>query len=216
MAALFPRWTNTATRAVLFAIACTLIAAPIALMAWVRTPNETGRYAPVLQPVPFDHRLHVADMHIDCRYCHSAAERSPTAGLPSSATCVPCHNSVWLSSREFAPVRASLAAGRPLQWNRVDKLPDFVYFNHSIHLNKGVGCETCHGRVDRMATVVQAAPMTMQWCVGCHTNPAAHLRPPEQVTTMGWTHRTPQRELGAALMAEYHVRKLTNCTTCHR
>ncbi len=216
MAALFPRWTNTATRAVLVAIACAAIGVPIALMAGVRTPNATGRYAPVAQPVPFNHQLHAAGMQIDCRYCHAAPERSPTAGLPPSATCVSCHTKLWMSSRELAPVRASLATGRPVAWNRVVKLPDFVYFNHSIHVNKGVGCETCHGRVDRMAMVVQATPMTMQWCVSCHVNPATHLRPVEQVATMGWTPRMPQRELGRALMAEYHVRRLTSCTTCHR
>jgi Cytochrome c7 and related cytochrome c len=216
MAALFPPWANAAARATLLALACGVIGVPVALMAWVRTPNATGRYAPVSQPVPFDHQLHVTDFRIDCRYCHAAVERSAAAGLPPSTTCVACHNTVWMSSAELAPVRASLATGRPIRWNRVNRLPDFVYFNHAVHIRKGVGCETCHGRVDRMASAMQAAPMTMQWCVSCHVDPAAHLRPVAQVTTMGWTPPLPQRDMGAALQAEYRVRSLTNCTTCHR
>jgi hypothetical protein len=164
--------------------AAAVVGVPVALMAWVRTPNAERRYQPVAQPVAFDHRVHVAGEHIDCRYCHFSVERSATAGIPPSTTCVPCHSQTWMSSAALAPVRVSVETGKPLHWNRVNPLPGFVYFNHAIHVVKGVGCETCHGRVNQMASVYQATPMTMAWCVSCHR--------------------------------DYHVRRLTNCTTCHR
>jgi hypothetical protein len=214
--ALFPPRTNAVVRAILLAGACAAVGVPVALMAWVRTPNATGQFAPVSQPVAFDHRLHAGDLRIDCRYCHSAVERSAAAGIPPSTACMACHNAAWRDSKELAPVRQSIAAGRLLQWNRVDRLPDFVYFNHSIHVNKGVGCETCHGRVDRMSQLVQVAPMTMGWCVDCHRSPESHLRPVAAMTTMGWKPDEKQPAAGGALQAAYHVRELTNCTTCHR
>lgn len=216
MAAHFPPWANAAARATLVACAAVGGGVPLALMAWVRTPNVTRRYAPVSQPVPFDHRLHVTGFGIDCRYCHSAVERSPTAGIPAASACVPCHSQLWMSSPPLAPVRQSLASGRPIEWNRVHTLPDFVYFDHSAHVTKGVGCETCHGRVDQMARVYQAAPLTMQWCVSCHRDPRPHLRPDSAITTMGWRAPEGQPALGRRLGAAYHVRALTNCSTCHR
>jgi len=216
MPAPFPRWTNTLARATLIAVACALAGVPTALMAWVRTPNATRRYEPVTQPIAFDHRIHVTGQHIDCLYCHYSAERSASAGIPPTSECVPCHSTAWMSSDVFRPVRESIASGHALQWKRVDALPGFVYFNHAIHVNKGVGCESCHGRVDRMGQVYQSAPLTMQWCVNCHRHPAAALRPLSAITTMGFAPPVPQRELGAQLVEKYHVRSLTNCTTCHR
>lgn len=216
MAALFPRWTNIAARATLIAMAGIIGGVPLALMAWVRTPNASGQFAPVPQPVPFNHILHVKGFGIDCRYCHSAVERSATAGMPPTTTCVPCHSDTWMRSRELAPVRLSLTTGQPLQWNRVHKLPDFVYFNHAIHVAKGVGCETCHGRVDQMPRVYQAAPLTMGWCVDCHRDPTPYLRPRSAITTMGWRPPIAQVALGRQLATEYHVQRLTNCSTCHR
>jgi hypothetical protein len=216
VAALFPPWTNIAARATLVACAALGGGIPLALMAWVRTPNATRQFAPVPQPVPFDHRLHVTGFRIDCRYCHASVERSVTAGIPPTATCVPCHSDTWMRSEELAPVRQSLATNRALQWNRVHILPDFVYFDHAVHVTKGVGCESCHGRVDQMAQVYQAKPLTMAWCVSCHRDPAAQLRPLSAITTMGWRPPVPQRALGNRLTAAYHVRSLTDCTTCHR
>jgi len=216
MAALFPRWANTAARATLVAAAFTLVGVPVGLMAWVREPNATRQYQPVSQPIAFDHRVHVTGLRIDCRYCHFSVERSATAGIPPSTTCVPCHSETLLSSRTLSPVRASITSGRAIQWRRVNALPDFVYFNHSIHVSKGIGCESCHGRVDRMARVYQAAPLAMGWCVSCHRDPAEHLRPAAAITAMGWTPPVPQRQLGEQLMRQNHVRRLTNCTTCHR
>jgi hypothetical protein len=216
VAALFQRRTNIAARATLIAAAGIAGGVPLALMAWVRTPNASGQFAPVPQPVPFDHLLHVKGFGIDCRYCHTVVERSATAGIPPTTTCVPCHSATWMRSRELAPVRLSLTTGEPLQWNRVHKLPDFVYFNHAIHVAKGVGCETCHGRVDQMGRVYQAAPLTMGWCVDCHRDPIPYLRPRSEITTMGWRPPIAQVALGRQLATEYHVQRLTNCSTCHR
>ncbi|HEX4683050.1 MAG TPA: cytochrome c3 family protein [Gemmatimonadaceae bacterium] len=216
MAALFPPWANVVARATLIAAAAAVVGVPVGLMAWVRTPNATRRYQPVSQPVAFDHRVHVAGEHIDCRYCHFSVERSSSAGLPPTTTCVPCHSQTWLNSSTLAPVRQSIETNTPLRWNRVTTLPGFVYFNHAIHVNKGVGCETCHGRVDRMGVVYQDAPMTMSWCVSCHLDPAAHVRPRSTVTTMGYVAAEPQRVLGARLVQEYRLGHLTNCSTCHR
>jgi hypothetical protein len=138
MAALFPPWANTVVRATLVAAGCTLVGVPVALMAWVRTPNATRRYQPVAQPIAFDHRIHVTGQRIDCRYCHFSVERAASAGIPPSTACVACHSDTWMSSKELALVRASVATGQPIRWNRVNSLPDFVYFNHAIHVAKGV------------------------------------------------------------------------------
>ncbi len=216
MAALFPPWANVLARGSLIAAAIALVGLPVALMAWVRTPNAVRRYQPVAQPVPFDHRVHVTGEHIDCRYCHFSVERSSTAGIPPTVTCMPCHSETWLSSSTLAPVRRSMETNQPLRWNRVTSLPGFVYFNHAIHVNKGVGCETCHGRVDQMGAVYQAEPLTMNWCVSCHRDPAAQLRPLSEITAMGYVPAESQRTLGSRLVREYHVRQLTNCSTCHR
>ena len=214
---LFPPWANAATRGALLGAAAVAVAVPAGLLAWVRMPNASGRYAAVPQPVPFAHVLHAGAFHIDCRYCHAAAERSAYAGVPPSATCVPCHDEQWMQSSLMAPVRRSVATGRPIAWRRVNALPDFVFFNHAIHMKKGVGCETCHGRVDRMSRVYQAAPLTMAWCVDCHRAPERHLRPVERVTQMGWSlSDSAQLALGLALVRRYDVRARTGCTTCHR
>ena len=216
MAALFPRWVNVLARATLIGMACAIVGVPVALMAWVRTPNATKQYARVSQPVSFDHRLHAGGLRIDCRYCHFSVERSASAGIPPSSTCIPCHDQRYLESRAFTLVRASVTRGRPLEWNRVHRLPDFVFFNHAIHIKKGVGCETCHGRVDRMAEVSQAAPLTMNWCVDCHRDPAPHLRPDSAITAMGWSGSPAGAAANARAVALRSPRELTTCTTCHR
>lgn len=219
MPALFPRWTNALARGSLFGLIVVAIGVPLGLMLWVRTSFATGQHAKVTQPVPFDHRLHAGGLAIDCRYCHATAERAASAGLPPTRACVGCHTDPMLAAPIFAPVRVSLASSRPISWNRVNALPDFVFFNHSIHIAKGVGCETCHGRVDEMAQVRQAAPLTMGWCLECHRDPAPHLRPRSAITIMGWdsAHARPRLDpLGAQLMHTYSVRRLTNCSTCHR
>lgn len=216
MAAIFRPWMNTVVRAALIVAAAMLVGVPVALMAWVRTPNATRQYQPVAQPIQFDHRIHAAGLRIDCEYCHYSVERSSSAGMPPTTTCVACHSPLWMSSSVLAPVRRSIETGRPLQWNRVNNLPGFVYFNHAAHVTKGVGCETCHGRVDQMATVYQAVPLTMGWCVECHRDPASHLRPVTAVTAMVWKASSADSTSSARLAHQLNLRQMTNCTTCHR
>jgi hypothetical protein len=216
MAALFPRWFDSFARVVLAIAAVAALGIPAFLMVWVRTPQAVGANDPITQPVEFDHRHHVVDDGIDCRYCHDLVDRSPYAGVPPTERCLNCHNQIWNSSPLLEPVWRSYFTDRPIPWVRVHRLADFVYFHHAIHVNKGVGCETCHGRVDRMARVQQVAPLTMGWCLDCHRNPAPHLRPPEAVTTMGWQPDRPRDELEPMLMRRLGVRSLTHCTTCHR
>jgi len=182
----------------------------------MRTPFVTGERWPVDQPVEFDHRHHVADTGIDCLYCHGDAERSPRAGIPSTELCMGCHAQIWPDGPTLEPVRRSWASGEPIRWNRVHDLPDFVYFDHSIHLHKGIGCASCHGRVDRMARVWQEAPLTMGWCLDCHRDPRPHLRPRFAITDMQWPVHESESPTADALVEAYDVRPQTNCTTCHR
>ena len=210
-----PRATAVARYALIGLIGAA-VAIPMFFMGWVRTAYHTGEQALIEQPVWFDHRHHTAGFEIDCRYCHDLVERSSFAGIPATEVCLPCHSQVWLASPYFEPVRRSIETGQPIPWRRVHQLPDHTYFNHAIHVNKGVGCETCHGRVDQMPLVRQVVPLTMRWCLDCHREPQPYLRPVEAMTTMGWTPAVPQRELGRALALQYDVRRLTNCTACHR
>lgn len=172
---------------------------------------------PQRQPVPFSHKHHVGDDGIDCRYCHTAVETSAFAGIPPLSTCMTCHSQLYTDQPALAPLVRAFASGVPLHWRRVYKLPDFVYFNHSIHIAKGVGCISCHGAVDRMALIWRSAPLTMRWCLDCHRDPAPALRPPNEVFDLEWQPQDP-RALGARLMHDYHIdtRGLTDCSTCHR
>src|SRR5579863_1414844 len=165
------------------------------------------------QPVPFSHKHHVSDDGIDCRYCHTSVETSPFAGLPPTETCMSCHSQIWTNAAILEPVRASFRTGESLTWTRVHDLPDFVYFNHSIHVNKGVGCSTCHGRVDEMPLTYKVNTLYMQWCVECHRHPENYVRPREQVFNMAYQAPPDQAELGQRLMAEYKIQSLTDCVT---
>lgn len=214
MSALYSRSANTVLRVAIVVAIAAIVGSPLLLMAWVRLPRANRENLAIAQPIAFDHRVHAHDLHIDCRYCHATVERSSTAGFPATETCLPCHNDAWRSGAPFAPVRASVRTGRPIAWRRVDELPDFVYFDHAIHVAKGVGCESCHGRVDLMPQVRQTSPLSMGWCVSCHRDPAPHLRPVSAMTVMGYQPRDDA--LGRQLMQRYHVRRLTDCTTCHR
>jgi len=213
---LFPRSADTALRVALAAGLALLIGVPLGALAFARTPLATGQYVPVPQPVRFSHPLHVGALRIDCRFCHAGSERAAMAGLPPTRSCVPCHHESWLATPAFAAIEHSLDTHRPVPWRRVTTLPDFVYFNHAVHVRKGVGCETCHGRVDLMEQVHQTAPLTMGWCLDCHRAPERQLRPVEQVTAMGWAPEGEPQAQGRALAARYHVRRLTTCTACHR
>lgn len=168
------------------------------------------------QPIPFSHAHHVGSMGIDCRYCHTSVDNSDYAVVPPTKTCMNCHSQIWVDSPTLEPVRESFRTNTSIRWTKVYDLPDFVYFNHSIHIKKGVGCETCHGRVDEMALTFQNPSLEMRWCLDCHRNPEQHLRPRDQITTMGYVPPEPQEVMGARLAKEYHVQKLDNCWTCHR
>jgi hypothetical protein len=207
---------NTILRALITVIVVGVGATVGGLMLYARTPLPRGLDEPVPQPLQFDHRHHVRDDGIDCRYCHSTVERSSFAGLPSSETCLGCHAQVWNSSPLLEPVRRSFFEGRPLRWQRVYKVPGFVYFNHSIHVSKGVGCASCHGRVDLMPAVTQVQSLTMGWCLECHRDPAPHLRPVAEITNMSWRPTGDARASGQQLAGALHVRTRTSCTTCHR
>jgi hypothetical protein len=161
----------------------------------------------------------VGGLGVDCRYCHTAVESSAFAGIPPTKTCMNCHSQIWSTSPTLEPVRASFRTNESIRWTRVNDLPDFVYFNHGIHVNKGVGCESCHGRVDRMPLTYQVNSLQMEWCLECHRNPEKFVRPREFITTMGYLPAGDQEEIGRKLVAEYKIqnaRTLTSCSTCHR
>ncbi|HOL73927.1 MAG TPA: cytochrome c3 family protein [Bryobacteraceae bacterium] len=180
------------------------------------SPNraETG-YSPV-QPVEYSHKLHAGNLGMDCRYCHSTVEHSGFAAPPTTETCMNCHKMVKPDSPLLQPVRESYASGRPIPWVRVHSLPDYVYFNHAAHVNAGVSCVTCHGRVDQMVQVRQVEPLTMKWCVDCHRDPAPHIRPRELVTKLDWQPDGDPAEIGRRLMAENNIHPPENCSGCHR
>ncbi len=172
------------------------------------------------QPIPFSHAHHVGSMGIECRYCHTGVENSQHAMVPPTKTCMNCHSQIWINSSTLEPVRESYRTNESIKWTKVHDLPDFVYFNHSIHVKKGVGCETCHGRVDKMALMYQNATLEMRWCLECHRNPEDFVRPRQFITKMGYDPetdmKTTQAELGPKLVKEYNIQKLETCWTCHR
>ncbi|HZT69442.1 MAG TPA: cytochrome c3 family protein [Terriglobia bacterium] len=182
----------------------------------VRSPYETMQNVPREQPVPFSHEHHAGGLGIDCRYCHISVERSSFAGIPPTKICMNCHSQMWATSPALEPVRASYRSGKSIQWTRVHDLPGFVYFSHDIHIHKGIGCSSCHGRVDKMPLTWQAQPLTMEWCINCHTNPEQQVRPRQEVFNMEYTPPPDQLALGTKLVREYHIRRLTSCSTCHR
>jgi Cytochrome c7 and related cytochrome c/Class III cytochrome C family len=196
----------------------------IALLLWLfydleASPYTTQQNISREQPVQFSHAHHVGAIGIDCRYCHTSVESAAFAGVPPTKTCMNCHSQIWAQSPYLEPVRESFRTDKSLEWTRVNDLPDFVYFDHSIHVNKGVGCETCHGRVDQMPLMYQAESLQMRWCLDCHRNPENYLRPKEEVFTMGWKPPVEQAVLGEKLKREYHIRDravLESCSTCHR
>ena len=181
-----------------------------------RSDYVTQVAAPRKQPVPFSHKHHVSGIGLDCRHCHTSVEESAFAGLPPTKTCMTCHSQVWADSPMLEPVRASFQKDEPLEWTRVHDLPDFVYFNHSIHVKKGVGCVNCHGQVDQMPLVWKRQTLQMEWCLDCHRHPEGRLRPPEEVFNMAWQPQEDQSVLGAALVRKNKVRNPTSCSDCHR
>ena len=216
MAQIFHPSTNTISRVSLFGAIFFL-----AGLAWVsgelyRSSYVTREGTPVEQPVPFSHKHHVRDDGIDCRYCHTSVEDSSFAGIPPTKTCMNCHTLIWPDAAVLEPVRNSYRTGKPLQWSRVNYLPQFVYFDHNIHIHKGIGCTTCHGPVGDMPLMWQGASLQMRWCVDCHQQPEKFLRPREEVFSVKWQPPPDQLKQGRELVAAYEVKSMTDCYTCHR
>src|SRR5450432_1909325 len=216
MSQIFRRSTNTFTRVTIFGAVFILGFAVWAVDRLSRSDYATRATQAREQPVPFSHQHHVGGMGVDCRYCHTSVETSATAGLPPTKTCMNCHSQIWSQSPTLEPVRASFRTGQSIQWTRVHDLPDFAYFNHSAHVNKGVGCSTCHGRVDRMPLVWQEKSLQMEWCLGCHRQPEKYLRPQSEVYNIAYEPPVDQIALGRRLVTEYKVKPRTSCSTCHR
>lgn len=171
---------------------------------------------PQIQPVPFSHEHHVAQLGIDCRYCHTSVEKSAFAGMPSTQTCMSCHSQIWTNAAMLAPVRESYETGQSIAWTRVNALPEFVYFNHSIHIAKGIGCTTCHGQIGKMALTWRATTLQMTWCLDCHRHPEEYVRPKNEVFNVDYAPPPNQLELGRELVRKYKIMSLTSCETCHR
>ena len=229
MAQIFHRSTNTVARVSIYGSLFVLLILSFALYGLSASPYYTDVNQPKDQPVPFSHRHHAGELGIDCRYCHTSVEESSFAGLPPTQTCMSCHSQIWTNSGMLEPVRASFRSGKSIEWIRVNALPDFVYFNHSIHIHKGVGCTTCHGPIGEMPLTWKANTLQMSWCLGCHREPEKFVRPPAEVFNLQYQQPssshpvslrgkdyTDQLSLGADLVKANKIQSLTNCTTCHR
>jgi hypothetical protein len=219
MSQVFPKSANAWSKASIIALVFVLLGVGWLVLTIQRSDFVTSANQFIEQPVQFSHQHHAGGIGIECRYCHTSVEVSPSAGIPPTKTCINCHSQIWNTSPYLEPVRASFRDDKPLNWVRVHDLPDFVYFNHSIHVRKGVGCETCHGRVDRMPLMIQTKSLQMEWCLDCHRDPAKYVRPRDQITTMGYVPAKAQADLGAELVREYKIagkESLTNCSVCHR
>ena len=221
MAQVFSKYANSLFRLFLVSIVLAVVGVVALLYVFDTSTYNTAVGDPVEQPIQFSHEHHVGGLGIDCRYCHTSVEDSPFAGIPPTQICMQCHSQIWADSPKLAPVRASFRTGESISWTRVHDVPDFVYFDHSIHLKKGVACAACHGRVDAMPLTWRAETLHMQWCVECHRDPAPHLRPADRVFAMEDSPRRRaddhETELAAmALMEKHHVVQETDCSVCHR
>jgi Cytochrome c7 and related cytochrome c len=216
MSQIFHPSANTIARVSIFG-AVFFVAGLLVLIAEVnRSPWVTGARVAREQPIQFSHERHVAGNGIDCRYCHTSVEESAFAGIPPTRTCMNCHSQIFANSPFLEPVRESIRTGRSIEWRRVHDLPDFVYFDHSIHVHKGIGCTTCHGQVDRMPLIWQEHSLQMEWCLDCHRNPEQYVRPRSAVFRIDYQAPANQLELGKQLVQEYQIQKLTSCSVCHR
>jgi hypothetical protein len=216
MAQIFHRSTNTISRLSIYGSAFILAGLSYALYAIGESPYYTDVNVAQPQPVPFSHKHHAGELGIDCRYCHTSVETSSFAGLPPTQTCMSCHSQIWVNSPMLELVRASYRDDKSIEWTRVNALPDFVYFNHSIHVAKGIGCTTCHGPIAEMPLTWRANTLQMKWCLDCHRRPELYVRPKEFVFSTSYQPPPNQLELGRRLVKEYKIQSLTNCDTCHR
>ena len=216
MSQIFHRSANSLARMSLVFVLIALGGGLWLLLTLGRSAWVTNAMVPVVQPVQFSHQHHVQTIGIDCRYCHTAVETSSFAGTPPMKTCMNCHLQIWSNSPYLEPVRAAYRDSRPLRWIRVHNLPDFVYFNHAVHIKKGIGCETCHGRVDKMPLMWQQNSLQMEWCLECHRNPEKYVRPRTEIYTMGYRPAEAQETLGPKLVNQYAIASRTDCSVCHR
>lgn len=216
MSQVFPPYSNVLAKLTVVGGALLVGGLLFGLDALWRSSYNTGQEVARQQPVPFSHKHHAGELGIDCRYCHTSVETSSNAGFPPTQTCMNCHSQIWALSPTLEPVRASWASGESIEWIKVYDLPDYVYFNHSIHIAKGVGCVSCHGRVDQMNLTYQVPSLFMEWCLDCHRNPAPNLRPRSEVFNMAWQPPADNPNLGAELMAAHDVHGREDCTACHR
>src|SRR5689334_6558535 len=216
MAQVFHHSTNLISRLTIYGFFLLAIVGGF-IPYWIDgSPYVTEANVPKDQPVPFSHRHHAAELGIDCRYCHTSVESSSDAGMPATRTCMTCHSQIWVGSPMLEPVRSSYRDDKSLEWSRVNAVPDFVYFNHSIHIAKGVGCTTCHGPMGDMPLTWRANSLLMGWCLDCHRSPEDYVRPRDQVFNVNYQPPSNQHDMGRILVRDYKIRSLTNCTTCHR
>jgi hypothetical protein len=216
MAQIFHRSTNTLSKASIFGAIFIAGAALWVILEVNRSPYVTRAFEARAQPVPFSHAHHVGGIGIDCRYCHTTVDKSAFAGIPPTKTCMNCHAQVWNQSPTLEPVRASFRNDTSIEWTRVHDLPEFAYFNHSAHVNKGIGCSTCHGRVDRMPLTWQEKSLQMEWCLQCHRQPEKFVRPQSEVYNIAYEPPADQLALGRRLVKEYGIKARTSCSACHR
>lgn len=217
MAALFSPGANAIARGIVVLVPLTIVVLSVAAGVYWRSSYRTGVGLVVDQPVPFSHKHHVSGLGIDCRYCHTTAEESSSAGMPPTETCMNCHAQLYTDADMLAPVRRSWETDTPLRWNRVHEVPGFVYFDHSVHVTGGVGCVTCHGRVDMMPLVSKQHALSMQWCLDCHRRPEAELIPRDKVFDLGWVRPPDGADLAPIADASLvRTEVLTSCSACHR
>jgi hypothetical protein len=214
MPQIFHRSFNTLSLVSIYGAVFLLAGAGYALAVFVRSSYATNVGIAPQQLVPFSHQHHVNELGIDCRYCHTSVEDSHFAGIPPIKTCMNCHSQIWAGADMLAPVRDAYKAGKSIPWQRVHRLGDFCYFNHSIHVKKGIGCVTCHGQIDRMPLVRQEHTLLMEWCLDCHRQPEKHVRPREQVFSMTYQRQGPDE--GKELVKKYNIKSKTSCNACHR
>jgi len=216
MPQVFHRSANTVARVSIFGAALFLGGALFLALGITRSSWATRRDVVIVQTPPFSHDHHVGQIGIDCRYCHTSVENGSSAGIPPTATCMNCHSQIWADSPMLEPVRRSFATNQPLEWKRLHDLADFVYFDHSVHVNRGVGCVSCHGRVDQMPLIRKENTLQMEWCLDCHRHPERFVRPLGEVFNMEWEPPSDGGALGKQLVQERGIQSLTNCSTCHR
>lgn len=221
MSQIFPRSANALARSSLFGVIALVLFLGWLVVTLMRSSWATKQFEFVEQPIQFSHAHHVGGMGLDCRYCHTSVEKSSFAGIPPTKTCINCHSQIWANAPILEPVRASFRTNTPLNWIRVNDLPDFVYFNHQIHIKQGVGCDTCHGPVDKMPLMYQAKSLLMEWCLECHRAPEKFIRPRSEVFNMNYKvpAGTTQLAEGLRLKKEYNIpgtEHMTSCSVCHR